>query len=174
MPYKGDPIAEKLDRIAEATGVPRMSRRFEQAMPLRLRLLPVALLALAVAGLWVQIARSPIYGYTIVMAAWAMSFPLQQLSPLRQAQRGKLDERERALVRSGHFAGLVAALGVAVLGCVFIGMGSAATLIRIGDFWAPHTPTDWFAGALFLLAVESNVAVLAASSAMPEPLEDED
>jgi hypothetical protein len=174
MPYKGDPIAEKLDKIAEATGMPRLSRKLERALPLRLRWLPLALLALAVAGLVVQVRGFELFGYVVIMLAWTMSFPLQQLSPLRHARGGRLDERERAVVRSGHFAGLVAALGVAVLGCIAIGMGSAATMARLGSFWVPQGPTDWIAIALFLLAVESNVAVMAASSAMPEPLDDFD
>jgi hypothetical protein len=172
MPYKGDPIAEKLDRIAEATGMPRLSKKLERALPMRLRWLPLALLAAAIAGLWVQIAVSDMFGYIVIMIAWTTSFAVQQLSPLRQGQRGPLDERERALVRSGHLTGLIAALGVAVLGCFAIGMGSAATLVHLGSFWAPRGPTDWFAIALFLLALESNIAVLAASSAMPEPLND--
>ena len=172
MPYKGDPIAEKLDRIAEATGMPRLSRKLERALPLRLRWVPLTLLAVAVAGMVVQIRGFELFGYVIILLAWTMSFPLQQLSPLRQARGGRLDERERAVVQSGHFAGLIAALGLAVLGCIAIGMGSAATLARLGSFWAPQGPTDWIAIGLFLLAVESNVAVIAASSATPDPLDD--
>ena len=42
----------------------------------------------------------------------------------------------------------------------------------LGSFWAPQGPTDWIAIGLFLLAVESNVAVIAASSATPDPLDD--
>lgn len=173
MPYKADPLSEKLDKVAEATGMPRLSKRLNSALPLRMRVIPLLLLAVALVGMWVQIAVSDLVGYSVIMTAWLVSFPLQSLSPLRQAQ-GALDERERALVRSGHFAGLVAALGVAVLGCIFIALGSAATMLRLGSFWAPDGPTDWIALAMFLLAVESNIAVLAASSAMPEPLDDED
>lgn len=171
MPYKADPIAEKLDKIAEATGMPRLSRRMNSALPMRFRVIPLVLLAMAVGGLWVQIAVSPMFGYIVVMLAWMFSLSLQHLSPLRQGQRVPLDERERAVVRSGHFTGLIAALGVAVLGCIALGMGSIATMARLGTFWSP-SGVDWIALALFLLAVESNVAVLAASSAMPEPLDD--
>jgi hypothetical protein len=174
MPYKGDPIAEKLDKFAEATGVPRVSRWFADGHSIRFRYIPLALLALTVAGLWVQIAVSDMFGYVIVMVAWSMSFPLQSLSPLRQSQRGPLDEREQALVRSGHLAGLIAALGLAVLGSVFIALGSAATLIRLGTFWEPSGPTDWLTLALVLLAVESNVAVMAASARQPADLDDDE
>jgi hypothetical protein len=174
MPYQGDPIAEKLDKIAEATGMPRVSRWFADGHSIRFRYIPLALLAMTVAGLWVQIAASDMLGYLIVMVAWSMSFPLQSLSPLRQAQRGPLDEREQALVRSGHLTGLIAAMGLAVLGCVFIALGSAATLLRLGSFWAPDGPTDWFTLALVLLAVESNVAVMTASARQPADLDDDE
>ena len=173
MPYKSDPLSEKLDKVAEATGMPQLSRRLNNALPMRFRLIPIVLLAVAVAGLWVQIAGGVLFGYIVVMLAWMFSLSLQHLSPLRHSQRGPLDERERAVLRSGHFAGLIAALGVAVFGCIVLGMGSIATMVRLGNFWTP-TGVDWIALALFLLAVESNVAVLAASSAMPEPLDDED
>jgi hypothetical protein len=33
---------------------------------------------------------------------------------------------------------------------------------------------DWMTLTLFLLAVETNVAILAASAAMPDPLEDDE
>ena len=171
MPYKGDPIAEKLDQIAETTGVPQVSRWFAEGHSIRFRYIPLALLALTVAGLWVQIAVSEMFGYVVVMVAWSMSFPLLSLSPLRQSQRG-LDERERALVRSGHLTGLIAAMGLAVLGCVFLGLASAANLVRLGSFWAPDGPTDWLTLALVLLAVESNVAVMAASAGQPAELDD--
>lgn len=174
MPYKGDPIAEKLDKIAEATGMPRLSKRLERALPMRFRIIPLALLIFAIAGMGVQIAVSDLFGYILVMLAWTMSLPLQQLSPLRRSEHGSLDEREQALVQSGHFIGLIAALGVAVLGCIFIGMGSVANMAGLGSFWEPAGPTDWLSLALFLLAVESNVAVLAASAKLPEALEDED
>ena len=174
MPYNGDPIAEKLDKVAEITGMPRVARWFAGGRSIRFRYIPLALLVFTVAGLWVQIVAVDGLGYMLVMVAWSVSFSLQSLSPLRQASRGPLDERERALVRSGHLTGLVAAMGLAVLGCVFIGLGSAANLFRLGSFWQPNGPADWFTLALVLLAVESNVAVLAASAASPAPLEEDE
>ena len=153
--------------------MPRVSRWFADGGSIRFRFIPLALLAFTLAGLWVQIAMSDGFGYVLVMLAWSVSFSLQSFSPLRQAQR-KLDEREWALVRSGHLAGLIAAMGLAVLGCIFIGLGSTATLFRLGSFWAPEGPADWFTLALVLLAVESNVAVLAASAATPPPLDEDE
>jgi len=173
MPYQGDPIAEKLDKLAEATGMPQLSRRLQRKLPIRFRVIPLILLMVAVAGMWIQIGVSEMFGYIVVMLAWMFSLSLQQFSPLRVPERGPLDEHEKAVFRSGHFTGLIAALGVAVFGCIAIGMGSIATTFRLGSFWTP-TGVDWIALALFLLAVESNVAVLAASSAMPEPLDDDE
>ncbi len=174
MPYQGDPIAEKLDRIAEATGMPQLSRRLNRATPLRFRVIPLVTLAFAMTGLWVQIAVSNLVGYLVVMVAWMVASAIQAFSPAGNARGGRLDEREAALVRSGHFAGLLAAGAVAVLGCFVLGMASVANQFRLGDFWVPEIGTDWFALAFFLLAIESAVAALAASANMPEPLYDDE
>lgn len=172
MLYRGDPIAETLDKIAEASGMPRLSRKLERALPMRFKLIPLALLAMAVAGMWVQIGVSQAFGYILVMLSWMFSLSLQQFSPLRAVERRRLDEHERAVFRSGHFIGLIAGLGMAVLGCLAIGICSIANMVRLGSFWEP-SGVDWIALAMFLLAVESNVAVFAASSAMPDPLDDD-
>jgi hypothetical protein len=176
MTYKGDPIAAKLDKIAGvmagATGLTRMQRRLNSGRRTRFRVIPLALLACAVAGLWVQIERSEYVGYLIVMLAWMIGGSIQAFSPMGP-HGGKLDEREAALVRSGHSAGLLAAMVVAVLGCIVLGLGNVAQLFHLGHFWSP-TGTDWFALAFLLLAVETNVATLAASAATPEPVDDDE
>jgi hypothetical protein len=172
MPYKGDPIAEKLDKLAESTGFPQFSRKLEQAMPMRLRALPLILLAFAVAGLGVQIAGHELVGYWVILMTWIFTIALQQWGPLRQPRGRGYDEREAALVRNGHFTGMMWALGVAVLGSLTIALGKAGAMIRLWHLWAPESFTDWFAVTFFLLTLELNVAILAASSAMPEPLED--
>lgn len=178
MTYKGDPIAEKLDEIADAigsaTGLTRLQRRFNSGRTVRFRLTPIMLLVLAVGGLWVQIARSEGAGFLLVMAIWLVSGAVQSFSPMGNLRGGKLDEREAALVRSGHSVGLLAALGIAVLGCLAFGAGSIAETARLGRFWAPERGTDWFALAFFLLAIEANVATMAASARLPEDLEDEE
>jgi len=174
MPYQADPLSEKLDTIAEKTGMPALSRRLNSALPMRFRILPLALLAAAIAGLWVQVAVSDVLGYLAVMIAWMVGSGIQAFSAAGNARGAKLDEREAALVKSGHFAGGLAALGVAVLGCFVLGMASVANQIRLGDFWLPAIGTDWFALAFFLLAVEANVATMAASAKLPPDLDDED
>jgi len=174
MPYQADPLSEKLDKFAEKTGMPALSRKLNSTMPVRFRAIPLVLLAAAVAGLWVQIAVSDLFGYLVVMIAWMVGSGVQAFSAAGNARGAKLDEREAALVRSGHFAGGLAALGVAVLGCFLLGMASVANQVRLGDFWVPGTGTDWFALAFFLLAVEANVATMAASAKLPPDLDDED
>ena len=53
-------------------------------------------------------------------------------------------------------------------------LGSAATMFHLGSFWEPDSPADWITLALVLLAVESNVPVLAASAATPPPLDEDE
>jgi hypothetical protein len=174
MPYEADPLSQKLDKIAEATGMPALSRKLNSALPMRFRIIPLVFLAAAVAGLWVQIAVSDMLGYLAVMIAWMFSSAIQSFSAAGNARGTKLDEREAALVKSGHFAGGLAAMGVAVLGCFVFGMGSVANQSRLGDFWVPEIGTDWFALAFFLLAVEANVATMAASAKLPPDLGDDE
>ena len=179
MPYQGDPIAEKLDKIAgafsDAVGLSRLQRRFNSGRTIRFRFTPLVLLALAVAGLWVEIAWYDGLGFLIVMVVWLTSGAIQAFSPMGNLRGAKqLDEREAALVRSGHSIGLLAAMGVAVLGCLAFGMGSTAELARLGSFWQPESGSDWFALAFFVLAIEANVATIAGSAKLPEPLEDDE
>ena len=41
MTYKGDPLAQKLDQVAEATGFPRLQRRMQFGNPVRFRVMPM-------------------------------------------------------------------------------------------------------------------------------------
>jgi hypothetical protein len=174
MPYEADPLSQKLDKIAEKTGMPALSRKLNSALPVRFRFLPLALLACAIAGLWVQIAVSDLFGYLAVMIAWMAGSGVQSFSAAGNARGGPLDEREAGLVKSGHFAGCLAAMGVAVLGCFVLGMAAVANQFQLGDFWTPEIGTDWFALAFFLLAIEANVATMAASAKLPADLDDDE
>jgi hypothetical protein len=179
MPYQGDPIAEKLDKIAGAfsnvTGLTRLQRRFNSGRTVRFRFTPLVLLVLAGAGLWLQIEHPETAAFLLIMTVWMVSGAVQAFSPIGNLRGAKqLDEREAAMVRSGHSIGLLAALGVAVLGCLAFGMASIAEQVRLPTFWRPELGTDWFALAFFLLAIEANVATLAASAKLPEDLEDEE
>jgi hypothetical protein len=174
MTYKGDPIAEKLDQLAEATRIPALQRKLQARDPMRFRVLPSVLLALAVAGMAVQIGWGGLSGFWIVWAGWMGSFMCQPFGPMGGARARKLDEREAAIVRQGHFTGMMWALGVAVLGSLVITFCTVWTMAGMAGLWAPRTPMDWMTITLFLLAVEMIVAVLAASAAMPDPLEDDE
>jgi hypothetical protein len=171
MTYKGDPIAEKLDRLAEATGFPRLQRKFH-SQPVRFRLLPWILLALAVGAMAVQIARPGLWTFWLLMAPWFVTIMAYGNGPMWRS--GKLDEREAAVIRHGHFVGMMWALAVAVLGSLTIAFGQMGAMLRLWTLWAPRDGIDWMMVTLFLLVVEANVAVLAASAATPEPLDDDD
>jgi hypothetical protein len=174
MPYRGDPIAERLDRLAERTGVPRFQRGLETFNPVRLRVLPLVLLALAAIGLGWQIADPRGFGYFVIMIPWIASTLVFQFGPLRRPWRGGYDEREAAVVRHGHFMGLLVAFSVAILGALAMALGKMGAQIGLWDIWAPTSGLDWMAVVFFLGTLEINVAVLAASNATPEPLDDDD
>lgn len=173
MTYKADPVSEKLDKLAESTGFPRLSRRLDAGVPYRLRVLPLVLLGIVVIGLILQITHGGIFGFYVVMFAWIMTMSLQQWGPLRQPWVRGYDEREAALVRSGHFVGLLGALVVAILGSLAIGFGQIGAAVGLWSVWAPESGLDWIAIAVFLLVLQANLATFAASVAMPEPLDDD-
>jgi hypothetical protein len=174
MTYKADPIAAKLDKLAEATGFPRVQRRLESdRRPGRPRVLPSLLLAVVVIGMAVQIARPGWSGFWIVWAGWiGTTFVYQQLGPLGSTR--KRDEREAALFRHGHLVGLMWAFAIAVIGSLAVAFGKLGAMIHLWRLWAPESPMDWMTITLFLLALEVDIAVLAASAATPEPLDDDD
>ena len=166
MTYKGDPIAEKLDKLAELTGVPGLRRRSEAASargPIRFRVVPGILLALAAGGLALQIAYPWGFGLWMIIVPWFVTTMVYQFGPLGQRRGRKWDEREAAVVRHGHFIGLLT-----------IAFGAIGAMLRLWHLWAPRNGLDWMAVTFFLLVLEANVAVLAASSAIPDALDDEE
>jgi hypothetical protein len=174
MTYKGDPIAEKLDQLVERTGVPGLQRRLVAADPVRFRWLPIALLVLAVVTMGLQIAFPQGFGFMLLMIPWSVTTVMYQFGPLGSPrQRGRrYDEREAAVVRHGHFVGMMWTLGVAILGSLAFGLGKMGAMVRLWDIWTPTSGLDWMAVTFFLLSVEINIAVLAASAATPKPLDD--
>ena len=174
MTYKGDPIAEKLDKLAEATGIPRLQRKYRYSNPVRFRMLPIALLTIAVVGMALQIARPEGLGYFMIIIVWSATTLVFAFGPLGKRINRRWDEREAAVVRHGHFARLIVAFGVTVLGSLAFGLGKMGAMIGLWDIWAPRSGLDWMAVTFFLLNLEANIAVLAASAATPEPLEEEE
>lgn len=175
MTYRGDPIAEKLDKLVEPIGIARLQRALQSDVPTRFRVLPWVLLALAAAAMAAQIAWPQGPGFWIAWADWmATIFVFQRSGSVWQPINRKLDEREAAVVRHGHFVGLMWAFAIVVLGTLAIAFGKMGAMLRLWNLWAPETAFDWMTLTFFLLALEANVAVLAASAATPEPLEDDE
>jgi len=173
MTFRANPFLEKLDRTAELTGMPAFSRRAAKDTALPFRFVPVIFLAMAVFGLVLQ-AWIPTAGWSMIMILWMGTFSLLLTGPMRRQPGDALDERERALIRTGHFGGLVAVAILAIGGCLAAGLSQALTLFGVAPLWLPRHPTDWLALGFFLLVVEANVAVLVASWKSPRvPMTDE-
>ncbi|HWJ71120.1 MAG TPA: hypothetical protein VNS79_13850 [Sphingobium sp.] len=173
MTYRGNPLLEKLDRIAEYTGVPKLARRTAQDAAIPLRVMPLLPLTLAIVGLFVQ-AHAPAGGWIVVMGAWISAMPLGLTGPMRPPPGGVRDERERALVRTGHLAGLGAVALLAIGGCFLMGILGALAMVGYARVWLPQGPQDWIAIGFFLLVVQTTVAVLVASWMIPRGLADAD
>lgn len=167
MTYRANPFLKKLDSAAEATGMPALARHTRRHATLPFRVTPLLFLAWAVVGLVIQ-TRVPETGWLILMLAWTGGFPLLLTGPMRLPPGGMHDERERALIRSGHFSGLAAVALLAIGGCFLAGITSALSLLHyVAPLWTPHSVLDWIALGFFLLVVELNVAVLAISWKLP-------
>lgn len=171
MPYRGNPIAEALDRIAERTGVPAMNRRMEERPARPLRFLPGALLLLVMGGLALAISGSP-FGLAVTSASWSGTIIAHMFSPMRLPRR-PLDERERALVRLGHLWGLAVVVILSVGACFWFGFATAFKTDG-AMLWMPRAPQEWIAIGFALMALEANIAMLATSWAFPRPVPDED
>lgn len=173
MTYRGNPLLEKLDRIAEYTGMPKLARRAKQGGAMPLRVLPLLPLAMGMVGLFVQ-AHAPEAGWIVIMGAWVSAMPLGLTGPMALPPSGVRDERERALVRSGHLAGLGAVALLAIGGCFLMGILGALAMVGYARMWLPHGPQDWIAIGFFLLVVQTTVAVLVASWMIPRGLPEPD
>jgi hypothetical protein len=191
MFVRRQPMIEFMDRTAEwlwgpvlrllgVASLQDLLMRRSQAHSFRF--FPVLLLLGCLAGLGAMMAGWRITGLMIFNAAWITTTLIQGRSPLMAGPRGR-DEREAALVRSGHLWGLGAVALVAVLGCFYfalalpmpdLGGKTAFALIFGGHPWFPAQPLDWMELALFLMAIEINVAVLAASWLLPKGVSDEE
>jgi hypothetical protein len=162
MTYRADPVAQRLDRMAEATGVPRLSRRFEEGLARPFRILPLLIIAMLCAGLWAQ-AHYGAWGYSLVLAGWSFTVTLQLFGPLRQPKPGEQrDERERMLVMMGHLRGLIVTMIVVIVGCALFAFRPLFPAV-----WMPDGPMDWLSIAFFLMGLEANVALAVASWTLP-------
>lgn len=185
MFVRRQPLIEAMDHAAEWLWTPVL--RFLKVDTLEdlqlstgharsFRVLPLVLLLGCSAGLGGMIAGWRITGLMILNAAWILTALIQTRSPLMGRPNGR-DEREAALVRSGHLWGLGATTMLALIGCFYFALASpmpdlsgkaVGSLIFGRHLWFPSQPLDWMELALFGMAVEINVAVLAASWGLPE------
>lgn len=176
MNYRSNSFLTKLDRLVAFTGVQDRMRHPDRHIATPFRVASLLFLAWAVIGLVLQ-TRMPNAGWINLMLAWTSGFPLMFAGPLRVPPGGALDERERALIRSGHFTGLLAVAVLAIGGCFLAGIGNALSLLyKTAPPWTPVRIQDWIALGFFLLIVELNVAVLYVSWKLPRrmPGDDED
>jgi hypothetical protein len=169
MTYRANPVLEKLDRAVEYTGVPALGRWSQRALPLPFRIAPALLIGVAAIAL---VARAW-WGLSLIMLIWSISGGLYAFGPLRTPPDGQRDERERQLMRDGHFAGMAVTLGAAIIGCMVFTFGSAFAILGWSRIWVPSGPMDWAMLALFLMILEVNAALMAGSWMMPRRLRDE-
>ncbi len=173
MTYRPNPLLARLDRLVAFTGVQARMRQADQDVARPFRLAPLLPIAMAIFGLFIQ-AYVPMTGWIVIMCAWSGAMTLWFTGPMRLPSGGVRDERERALVRSGHLAGLAAVAFLAIFGCFLMAVLEVASMLN-GPIRLPHGPLDWIAAGFFLLVVQSSVAVLVASWLMPRAVfEDED
>ena len=166
----GSPIIDHMDSLAEMTGVPKLSRQIETVPARPIRILPWLLIGVAIGGLWDQ-ALGDVWGYGAIGMAFCATNFVQLVGPFRQSGLWPWrDEREADLFRRGHLMGLAVTMAITVVGCFYFGF-----VTRHGhNLWMPSKSVDWNCLAMFLIAVEGNVATLAASRHWPrEPIEDE-
>lgn len=176
------PVVEAMDRTAQCVAKSLfwlfrtdISQPGKPRPALSYRYLPLALLLVCAAGLGIISVGWVWFGMAVFNVAWLATCFIQLSSPLA-ASWGQRDERETALFRLGHMWGLFAVAIVAVLGCFYFGIAApmpgpghaSVGLVLTGlHLWFPTQAIDWMELAMFLLAVEINVAVLVSSWNMP-------
>jgi hypothetical protein len=174
MSYQASPFLKKLDRMVAFTGVEDRIRHPDRYVAMPFRIASLLFLVWAGIGLFLQ-TRMPDVGWINLMLAWSSGFPLMFTGPLRVPPGGAYDERERALIRAGHFAGLLTVAVLAIGGCFLAGITSAMSLLHwAAPLWTPVRIQDWIALGFFLLIVELNVAVLYVSWTLPRRMPGDD
>jgi hypothetical protein len=163
MTYRANPVLEKLDRAAERSGVPALGRWANRALPVPFRIAPAALIA---AALLLLLMHRP-WSVSLAVTLWSFTLCLHAFGPLRTPPNGRRDERERQMMRDGHFVGLAVTMGVAVAGCFLFGFSAVFAILGWGRIWVPEGAIDWMLLAFFLMILEGNVALMAASWMMP-------
>ena len=178
---RNQPVIDALDRLAlwltapieRLTGVKVYQQNPAARRHRAFIWLPMMILAVVLCGFAALIAGHEIGGWVVICVGQSVSLALRQVSTVSEGAP-RPDERQRELARNGHFRGLQAVAGLAMAAFVYAGLaqpvtgqGSILHLLTGRDWWMPATPLAWLSVAFLLIAVESNVAVIAASLATP-------
>ena len=163
-------LPQRLDDLANLTGIPALSARMTKEGQRHLRWFPIAALLLVSSGMVVMLAspQRSWLGYSILMAGNAISVWLPLFGPVKPwgALEGA-DERDRQVRRDAYFAAFATISLVAVLGLLLL-MGLALL-----DFWKIETLIFYMMGlSIFLISLLAIIPTLHASWAT-RPLEDE-
>jgi hypothetical protein len=125
MTFKGDPVHEAADKVAELTGVPRFGRWLKaNHSPYQTRrqiILPAIAIVGSVTAFIATLfevrsigALAPLFFY---LAYWARPF-----GPIRLRDAAMpYDEREQVLIWRSRSIGMATALGLALVGCAVTG-----------------------------------------------------
>lgn len=156
---KGDRLAQILDRLAEATGVPWLTRRLKSGRVYHFRFLPAVLLVISVVGLVAEAKGSP-FGYSVIAWSWALTVIVHLFSPFRKIGTF-IEPEEKQRLRHASLLGMSVAWAAAVMGCLVFGLEGVFTDLGWGAIWRPSKPFDWTSCAFLLLTVQVCAALLA-------------
>ena len=145
------PLLERLDAIANRTGIPQLSARHPKRRPLRG--LAIVALLLGTAGMIVSLLGQPLMwvGEAILMAGFALSVWLPIMGPIKPwlSTSEPVDERDEAVRANAYLAALPAILlaAVAALGglpsLAWLGHRSAPEMVALGGFAAIYLVLLW-------------------------------
>lgn len=117
-------LPERLDDLANLTGIPQFSARFAARTQhgLHLRWMPIIALALATAGIAIAAAAprpENVLGISLLVFAQAIASTLSLLGPIKPfGTLDGVDERDRQLRRDGYLAASAVTSAVAILALV--------------------------------------------------------
>ena len=166
MAYKGNKVAERLDRLAIAG----LGANAESGFSPRLSILAnLVFMAAGITGL-VLCARSD-FGSGIVFAAMFAAGTHTVIVEHKKRGNAPLDERERAIFWKAMAIGALVPCVLAALWVLFL-----ASFADQG-MWYPDRPEEWRAAGLFILGLISQIANIASAWMTPayaaELLDDE-
>jgi MFS family permease len=171
MTYRGNPLAEKLDRLAFDPAKLVKAPTFGRKAVLAGRIVALLLLALTLGGAAAYFSGHAA-GYSLLVMASPLAMGAAAASPLRQASGSyRPDERERAMQLRAVLWGTGGTLTLGLFGLLGLSWNS------LSHGWIPTSTVDFLAITMLLIALPTNIAALAAwlmTSAAGAELEHED